>query len=69
LIAVKDWAKPPSDHVDPYQCSRSSVFRSKFTLSWRALARALVMGPCGGLGGLEAEVSKGHPVSMGEQQW
>jgi hypothetical protein len=19
LIAVKDWAKPPSDHVDPYQ--------------------------------------------------
>jgi hypothetical protein len=39
------------------------VFRSKFTLSWRALARALVIGPCGGLGGLEAEVSEGHPTS------
>jgi hypothetical protein len=25
LIAVKDWAKPPSDHVDPYHWS-SSVF-------------------------------------------
>jgi hypothetical protein len=26
------------------------------------------MGPCGGLGGLEAEVSEGHPVSlMGHQ--
>jgi hypothetical protein len=22
------------------------------------------MGPCGGLGGLEAEVSEGHPVSL-----
>jgi hypothetical protein len=28
-----------------------------------ALARALVMGPCGGLGDLEAEVSEGHPIS------
>jgi hypothetical protein len=41
------------------------VFRSKFILLWRALAQALVMGPCGGLGGLEAEVSEGHPVSIG----
>ena len=28
-----------------------------------ALARARVMGPLGGLGGLETEVSGGHPVS------
>jgi hypothetical protein len=40
------------------------MFRSKFTLSWMALARALVMGPCGGLGALEAEVSEGHPISL-----
>jgi hypothetical protein len=38
-------------------------FRSKFTLSWRALARALAIGPCGELGGLDAEVSEGHPTS------
>jgi hypothetical protein len=39
------------------------VFSSEFTLSCRALAQALVMGPCRGLGGLEAGVSEGHPVS------
>jgi hypothetical protein len=39
------------------------VFRSEFTLSCSALTLALVIGPCGGLGGLEAEVSVGHPVS------
>src|SRR3954447_21027673 len=42
---------------------RSRVMRSKFTLSCRALARARVMGPLGGLGGLEEGVSEGHPVS------
>jgi hypothetical protein len=40
------------------------VFRSEFTLSCSALTLALVIGPCGGLGGLEAEVSVGHPVSI-----
>jgi hypothetical protein len=25
LIAVKDWAKPPSDHVDPYQVDYSCI--------------------------------------------
>jgi hypothetical protein len=40
------------------------VFRSEFILSCSGLALGLVIGPCGGLGGLEAEVSVGHPVSL-----
>ncbi|KAK1617404.1 hypothetical protein QYE76_022921 [Lolium multiflorum] len=43
--------------------SRSRVVRSEFTLSCIALARALVIGPLGGLVGLGEEVSEGHPAS------
>src|SRR4051812_291349 len=42
---------------------RSRVMRSEFTFSCKALARAHVMGPLGGLGGLGEGVSGGHPVS------
>jgi hypothetical protein len=31
LIAVKDWAKPPSDHVDPYQAMSISLENMKPT--------------------------------------
>ena len=39
------------------------VDRREFTLSCRAFVLARVIGPLGRLGGLEAVVSEGHPVS------
>src|SRR3954470_13084325 len=43
--------------------SKWKVERSEVTFSCIALARARVIGPLGGLGGLEEGVSVGHPVS------
>ena len=42
---------------------RSSVTRSEFTFSCKALARARVIGPLGGLGGFDAVASVGRAVS------
>jgi hypothetical protein len=30
LIAVKDWAKTPSDHVDPYHLGLCEAFENNF---------------------------------------
>ena len=38
---------------------KSQVDRSEFTLSYRALARARVIGPLGGLGGVGMDVDVG----------
>ena len=43
---------------------RWKVERSEVTFSCRALARARVNGPLGGLGAMEEEVSVGRPVSF-----
>jgi hypothetical protein len=44
------------------------VERSEFTSWRRAWARARVIGPRGGLVGLEAVVSEGHPVSISKEK-
>src|SRR3954447_18387963 len=48
--------------------SKWKVARSEFTLSCRALARARVIGPLGGLGGFDAGASVGRPTS-GPSPW
>jgi hypothetical protein len=44
--------------------SKSHVDKSEFTSWWRALAPTRVIGPLGGLVGLEEVVSESHPVSV-----
>ena len=43
---------------------KSQVDRSKFTLSYSALARAHVIGPLGGLGGVGMDVDVGRFTSL-----
>ena len=43
--------------------SKSHDERSEFTLSWRSFARARVIGPLGGLGGVDVGASVGWAAS------
>jgi hypothetical protein len=61
-IAVKDWAKPPSDHVDPYQHPCPAFSRS--ILSTPTTTEAAVVSSSATPSPLEAQVIADHEFEI-----